>query len=112
MISGGSSSSSASARVATMSGAWTVKGVVELADVFDVGLILRILAGVRLEPAVQDLAEQGLRGAAQAQREHVRVVPCPCAAGRLGIGAQRGADTDHLVGRDRGAGAGPAAHDS
>src|SRR5438045_2837845 len=101
MIRGGSSSPSASARVATMSGAWTVKCVVELADVVDVGPVLGVLAWASLEPAVEDLAEQRLGRAAEADRQHVRVVPRARAARGLGIGAERRADAGHLVGRDR-----------
>src|SRR5438105_1772566 len=103
MISGGSSSCSASSRVATMSGAWTVKGVVELADMLDVGLVIGVVAGLRLEPAVEDFRQQRIGGAAQAEREHVCVVPGAGTAGGLGVGAQGSPDARDLVGRDRGA---------
>ena len=55
--------------------------------------------------------EQRLGGAAQAEREHVGVVPAPGARGRGGVGAQRGAHAVDLVCGDRRAGARPAAHD-
>ena len=48
---------------------------------------------------------------AQAEREHVRVVPAPRARGGRGVGAERRPDARHLVGRDRRARAGPAADD-
>ena len=71
----------------------------------------RVRAGRALEPAVEDLLEQRLARGAQGQREHVRVVPAAGAAGGLGVAAERGPHPGHLVRRDRGAGARPAADD-
>ena len=85
---------------------------VDLGHVLDVGLVVGVVAGLGGEPAVEDLAQHGLRGRAQAEREHVRVVPRPRAARGLGVAAQRGPHAAHLVGGDRGAGPGPAADDS
>ncbi|MFT3855092.1 MAG: hypothetical protein QM733_20510 [Ilumatobacteraceae bacterium] len=61
---------------------------------------------------VEQLFCHGRGGEAQAEREHVGVVPAAGAAGRLRVGAQRGAHPGHLVGGDRDAGAGPAADDA
>src|SRR3954454_25223620 len=109
MISGGNSSCSASSRVATMSGAWTVKGVVEVADVIDVRAVVRIVARLGLEPAVEDLAEHRLRGGAKAERQHIGVVPRARPATRLGVAAEGRAHAGDLVRRDRRARPGPAA---
>src|SRR3989442_1235591 len=113
MISGASSWLSASSAVATTSGASTaIWAPLELGDVFDVLLVLRIGARLGLEPAVEDLAEDGLGSRTQAECEHVRVVPGPCAARGFRVAAKRRADAVDLVGRDRSAGARPAADDS
>ncbi len=56
--------------------------------------------------------QQRLAGGAQGEGEYVGVVPAAGAACGLGVRAQRRADAGHLVGGDRGAGAGPAAHDA
>ena len=59
----------------------------------DVGLVLRVVARLRLEPAVEDLAEDRLRGGPQAESQDVRVVPGPRATRSLRVAAQRGAHT-------------------
>src|SRR5829696_804061 len=84
----------------------------DLVDVADVRHVARLAARLSLKPAVQDLLEQRLARRAQRQREHVRVIPLPRAASGLGVGTEGGPDARHLVGRDRGAGAGPAADDA
>ena len=63
------------------------------------------------EPGVEDLGELRLGGRAQAEGEHVRVVPPPRAGGGRGVAAQRRADARDLVRRDRRARPGPAADD-
>ena len=85
---------------------------VELGDVLDVGAVVRVVARRGREPAVEDLLEQRLGRRAQAEREHVRVVPGARAARRLGVRAERRPDARDLVGGDRGAGARPAADDA
>ena len=65
----------------------------------------------RREPRIEDLLELRGGGGAQAEREHVRVVPAPRARRCRRVGAQRGAHARDLVRRDRCAGARPAAHD-
>ena len=67
--------------------------------------------GSAVEPGVEDLAHQRLGRRPQAEREHVRVVPGARATRRLGVAAQSRPDAAHLVGRDRGPRAGPAADD-
>ena len=59
-----------------------------------------VLGGGR-EPRVEDLAELRLGGRAQAEREHVRVVPLACTGGGRGVAAQRRADARDLVRGDR-----------
>src|SRR5581483_5523037 len=83
----------------------------DLAEVLDVRAVLRLLARLGREPGVEDLPELCLRGAAQAQREDVRVVPAARALRGRGVEAERRTDRGDLVRGDRGAGPGPAADD-
>src|SRR5205085_5610125 len=66
--------------------------------------------GLRGEEGVDHLLGDLRRRQTQAEGEHVRVVPATGAGRGLGVGAQRGPDTSHLVGRDRHTGSRPAAH--
>src|SRR5881296_3698168 len=106
MMSGGSSSCAASSAVATTSATSTA---IELAHVFDVRTIDWVVAHVRLEPTVEDFVQHRFGCRAQAQREHICVIPGPGATRGLGVGAEGGAYARNLVGCDRGARAGPAA---
>src|SRR3954468_14067624 len=83
----------------------------DLGEVGDVVGVAGVGAGIGLEPGVEDLLELGARGRAQAEREHVGVVPAPRPRGGLGVAAQRRPHARDLVGGDRRAGPGPAAHD-
>src|SRR3954471_16850384 len=83
----------------------------DLGEVGDVVGVAGVGAGIGLEPGVEDLLQLGARGRAQAEREHVGVVPAPRPRGGLGVAAQRRPHARDLVGGDRRAGAGPAAHD-
>ena len=47
----------------------------DLVHVADVGHVVAVGAGLAREPGVQDLLQEGLAGAAQGEREHVRIVP-------------------------------------
>src|SRR4051794_6306505 len=86
--------------------------LVDLVDVPDVFDVVGLAARLGLEPCVEDLLEQRLARPPQRQRQDVRVVPLPGAAGRLRVVTESGSHAGHLVRRDRGAGAGPAAHDA
>ncbi len=77
----------------------------------DVGSVLILGAELSGKPRVEDFLQQGLGGGAQAEREHVGVVPAPRARGRDGVGAKRRPHSGHLVGGDRRTGARPAADD-
>ncbi len=93
---------------ADAAGATDAHDLAQMGDVLRVG---RIRARPAAEPGVEDLFELGLRGRAEAEREHVGVVPAPRPLGGLSIAAQRGPDARHLVGRDRGFGPCPARDD-
>ena len=72
---------------------------------------LGLVARRAREPGVEDLLELGRRRRAQAQSEHVGVVPAPRARRGRRVAAQRRPDPENLVGRDRGAGPRPARDD-
>src|SRR5690348_12760627 len=73
---------------------------------FDVGQMRDVVDIVRVgargtgEPRVEDLLELGHRGGAQAQRQHVGVVPLTRPVGGRRVGAQGCPDPGDLVGGD------------
>src|SRR3954453_1246457 len=89
-----------------------VAKLIDLVDVPDVFDVVRLAARLGLEPCVENLLEQRLARPPQRQRQDVRVVPLPGAAGRFRVVPESGSPPGPLVGRDRGAGARPAAHDA
>src|SRR3954451_14430486 len=84
---------------------------VQLGEVLDVRAVALLAAWLCGKPGVEDLRQLRLGGRAEAEREHVGVVPAPGARGRLGVDTQRCTYAGDLVCRDRGARARPAADD-
>src|SRR5215211_5530928 len=84
---------------------------VNVAQVADVVAVVRFVAGPAVEPGVEDLAQHGLAGRPQRQRQRVRVVPPARSAGGLRVGAEGGPHAGNLVGGYGRPRAGPAAHD-
>lgn len=86
--------------------------VLTASDFVDHGVIGWVAGGRTGKPSFEHLFRQRDRRRAQAQAEHVRIVPFARAGRRCRVGAERGSSSNNLVGGNADAGAGPAAKDS
>src|SRR5581483_8454211 len=84
----------------------------DVRDLVDAGVVGGIGFVGRREPGVQNLGCPRFRDTAQAQADHVGLVPAARPDGRFRIVTQRSADAGHFVGGNRDARARPAEQDA